>query len=135
MFPINSQKIGGTKTAARLYQRTQLNFLKMKTLSPLLLLYLFFLFSISRTPATEVALMPNILIAIADDQSYPHTEIYGFAEIQTPAFNYIAQNGVLFHNAFVAAPQCSPSRAAMLTGKNIWELEEAEPMLVIFQKI
>ena len=37
----------------------------------------------------------------------------------------MAQNGVLFHNAFVAAPQCSPSRAAMLTGKNIWELEEA----------
>ena len=98
----------------------------MKTLSPLLLLYLFFSFSISCTPATEVkALMPNILIAIADDQSYPHTEIYGFAEIQTPAFNYVAQNGVLFHNAFVAAPQCSPSRAAMLTGKNIWELEEA----------
>ena len=98
----------------------------MKTLSPLLLLYLFFSFSISCTPATEVkALMPNIIIAIADDQSYPHTEIYGFAEIQTPAFNYVAQNGVLFHNAFVAAPQCSPSRAAMLTGKNIWELEEA----------
>ena len=98
----------------------------MKTLSPLLLLYLFFSFSVSCTPAKEVkALMPNILIAIADDQSYPHTGIYGFAEIQTPAFDYVAQNGVLFHNAFVAAPQCSPSRAAMLTGKNIWELEEA----------
>ena len=68
---------------------------------------------------------PNILIAIADDQSYPHTGIYGFAETQTPGFDYVAKNGVLFHNAFVAAPQCSPSRAAILTGKNIWELEEA----------
>ena len=68
---------------------------------------------------------PNILIAIADDQSYPHTGIYGFAETQTPGFDFVAQNGVLFHNAFVAAPQCSPSRAAILTGKNIWELEEA----------
>ena len=68
---------------------------------------------------------PNILIAIADDQSYPHTGIYGFAETQTPGFDYVAQNGVLFHNAFVGAPQCSPSRAALLTGKNIWELEEA----------
>ena len=98
----------------------------MKTLSPFLFLCLFVPFSISCTPATEVkALMPNILIAIADDQSYPHAGIYGFAETQTPAFDYVAQNGVLFHNAFVAAPQCSPSRAAMLTGKNIWELEEA----------
>lgn len=68
---------------------------------------------------------PNILIAIADDHSYPHAGVYGFPEIQTPGFDYIAQNGVLFHNAFVAAPQCSPSRAAILTGKNIWELEEA----------
>ena len=68
---------------------------------------------------------PNILIAIADDQSYPHAGIYGFNEIQTPGFDYVAKNGVLFNNAFVAAPQCSPSRAAMLTGKNIWELEEA----------
>ena len=35
------------------------------------------------------------------------------------------ENGVLFNTAFVAAPGCSPSRAAMLTGKNIWHLEEA----------
>ena len=68
---------------------------------------------------------PNILIAIADDQSYPHTGIYGFPEINTPAFDYVAKNGILFNNAFVAAPGCSPSRAAILTGKNIWELEEA----------
>ena len=39
--------------------------------------------------------------------------------------DYVAKNGVLFNNAFVAAPGCSPSRAAILTGKNIWELEEA----------
>lgn len=77
------------------------------------------------TPAKEMKKLPNILIAIADDHSYPHTGIYGFAETQTPAFDFVAQNGVLFHNAFVAAPQCSPSRAAILTGKNIWELEEA----------
>ena len=68
---------------------------------------------------------PNILFAIADDQSYPHAGVYGFSQISTPGFDYVANSGVLFHNAFVAAPQCSPSRAAILTGKNIWELEEA----------
>lgn len=69
--------------------------------------------------------LPNILFAIADDQSYPHAGIYGFPEIATPGFDQVAKNGILFSNAFVAAPQCSPSRAAILTGKNIWQLEEA----------
>ena len=90
----------------------------------LLILILLPLLSCS-SPTKSKKKTPNILIAIADDQSYPHAGIYGFAETQTPGFDYVAKNGVLFHNAFVAAPQCSPSRAAILTGKNIWELEEA----------
>ncbi|UBM58696.1 sulfatase [Marinilongibacter aquaticus] len=73
----------------------------------------------------EVETRPNILFAIADDQSFPHTGIYGFSEISTPAFDQVAKSGILFNNAFVAAPQCSPSRASILTGKNIWQLEEA----------
>jgi uncharacterized sulfatase len=68
---------------------------------------------------------PNILFAIADDQSYPHTSIYGQKIFHTPAFDRVAANGILFNNAFVAAPQCSPSRAAILTGRQIWQLEEA----------
>ena len=67
----------------------------------------------------------NILFVIADDQSFPYTSIYGSSSVQTPVFDAIAKRGVLFNNAFCAAPQCSPSRAAILTGKNIWELEEA----------
>lgn len=68
---------------------------------------------------------PNILFAIADDQSYPYASAYGTKGISTPAFDQVANSGVLFHNAFVAAPQCSPSRAAILTGRNIWQIEEA----------
>jgi len=68
---------------------------------------------------------PNILFAIADDQSFPYASAYGTKGISTPAFDRVAQMGILFTNAFVAAPQCSPSRAAILTGKNIWQLEEA----------
>ena len=96
----------------------------MKYLS-LLSLILVTLILISCQRNNKSKTKPNILIAIADDQSYPHTGIYGFSEIKTPAFDYVARNGVLFNNAFVAAPGCSPSRAAMLTGKNIWQLEEA----------
>ena len=68
---------------------------------------------------------PNILFAIADDQSYPYASAYGTKGVSTPAFDEVAKRGVLFNNAFVGAPQCSPSRAAILTGKNIWQLEEA----------
>ncbi len=68
---------------------------------------------------------PNILFAISDDQSYPYTSAYGIKGLNTPAFERVAKSGIIFNNAFVAAPQSSPSRAAILTGKNIWQLEEA----------
>ncbi len=74
---------------------------------------------------------PNLLVAISDDQTWKHAGAYGCDFVKTPAFDRIANEGVLFNNAFCPAPQCSPARAAMLTGKNIWELEEAG---VLFSK-
>jgi len=68
---------------------------------------------------------PNILFAISDDQSYPHASAYGYKAIDTPAFGRVARQGVLFHNAFTASPGCSPSRAAILTGRYPWQLEHA----------
>ena len=68
---------------------------------------------------------PNILFAISDDQSWLHTGIGGCKYVNTPGFDRIAREGVLFTNAYSAAPHCSPSRAAILTGRHIWQLEEA----------
>lgn len=68
---------------------------------------------------------PNILIAISDDQSYPHASAYGSQMVRTPAFDRVAQSGALFTRALVASPGCSPSRAAFLTGKYPWQLESA----------
>ncbi|WP_372895849.1 sulfatase [Stieleria sp.] len=68
---------------------------------------------------------PNILIAISDDQSYPHASAYGDAAIRTPSFDRVAKAGVLFQNAFTPAPGCSPMRAAFLTGREIWQIREA----------
>lgn len=68
---------------------------------------------------------PNILFVISDDQSYPHASAYGSGFVETPAFDRIAKEGVLFRNAFVASPGCSPSRAAILAGRYPWQLEEA----------
>ncbi len=79
-------------------------------------------------PAAEVSASkrrPNILLAIADDQSYFHKGIYGGDFVKTSMFDKVAEQGILFSNCYCPAPQCSPSRAALLTGKNIWQLEEA----------
>ncbi|MGK7394248.1 MAG: sulfatase family protein [Candidatus Cyclobacteriaceae bacterium M3_2C_046] len=68
---------------------------------------------------------PNILFAISDDQSFPYASAYGDQTVNTPAFDKVASEGVLFTNAFVASPGCSPSRAAFLTGRYPWQIEQA----------
>ena len=78
-----------------------------------------------RVQTSEGQKRPNILFVISDDQSFPHASIYGDKVVNTPAFDRIAREGVLFTNAFAASPGCSPSRAALLTGRNCWQIEDA----------
>jgi N-sulfoglucosamine sulfohydrolase len=67
---------------------------------------------------------PNILFCLADDWSWPHASIAGEKVIQTPTFDRVAREGVLFPNAFVTAPSCTPSRGSIVTGQWHWRLEE-----------
>jgi len=67
---------------------------------------------------------PNVLFCIADDWSFPHAGIYGDRVVKTPHFDRIAREGTLFTRAFCAAPSCSPSRAAILTGQAPHRLAE-----------
>ncbi|QDU60147.1 Sulfatase [Planctomycetes bacterium Pan216] len=68
---------------------------------------------------------PNILLAISDDQSYPHASAYGDPVVKTPAFDRVAREGVLFTTCIAPSPGCSPSRAALLTGRYPWQIEHA----------
>lgn len=68
---------------------------------------------------------PNILIAIADDQSFPHAGVYGCPWVATPAFDRVAAEGILFNNCYTPNAKSAPSRACLLTGRNSWQLEEA----------
>ena len=77
---------------------------------------------------------PNILLAIADDWSWPYASYWGCPQLSTPSFDRVAREGMLCTCAFVAAPQCSPNRAALLTGRNIWQLQEAGTHASIFPK-
>jgi len=73
----------------------------------------------------EVPPAPNILLAIADDASFPHMSAYGTRWISTPAFDRVAREGLLFMKAYTPNAKCAPSRACILTGRNSWQLEEA----------
>ncbi len=75
------------------------------------------------TPATDKR--PNILIAVADDWSQGHSGAEGCSWVKTPAFDRIVRSGLLFTRAYTPNAKCSPSRAAMLTGRNPWQLGAA----------
>lgn len=68
---------------------------------------------------------PNILLAIADDWSYGHASVYGCSWVNTPGFDQVAREGLLFRNAYTPNAKCAPSRAIILTGRYSWQLEEA----------
>ncbi len=76
-------------------------------------------------PSARPKSRPNILIAISDDQSFAHTSALGCKTVQTPAFDRLAREGILFRNAFAASPGCSPCRASLLTGRHTWQIEQA----------
>ena len=71
-----------------------------------------------------VADRPNILFCLSDDQSWPHASAYGTKVVETPNFDRVAGEGVLFNHAYCASPSCTPSRSAILTGQQIWRLGE-----------
>ena len=75
-------------------------------------------------PGRDAKKRPNILFCLADDWSWPHASIAGDKVVRTPTFDRVAREGVLFENAFVSAPSCTPSRGAILTGQWHWRLEE-----------
>ncbi|HCK99275.1 MAG TPA: heparan N-sulfatase [Candidatus Marinimicrobia bacterium] len=76
-------------------------------------------------PGTSGTPPPNILFCVAEDVSYPHMSAYGCFWINTPGFDSVAKEGVLFSNAYTPNAKCAPSRACILTGRNSWQLEEA----------
>ncbi|MNJ95464.1 Choline-sulfatase [compost metagenome] len=67
---------------------------------------------------------PNILMIMSDNQSWNHVGSYGDKTVRTPNMDLIAKQGVRFTNAFCSSPSCTPARAGMLAGQDIWRLKE-----------
>jgi arylsulfatase A-like enzyme len=68
-------------------------------------------------PRGQAARKPNIILIVADDLGYGDLECYGHPRNKTPNLNTLAQEGVKFTDFHANGPMCSPTRAALLTGK------------------
>ncbi|WP_254509369.1 sulfatase family protein [Anatilimnocola floriformis] len=62
--------------------------------------------------------LPNIVLLLSDDHSYPYLSTYGSPNVKTPVLDKLAAEGMKFHRFFTGAPQCVPSRATLMTGRS-----------------
>ncbi|WP_223266444.1 sulfatase family protein [Gelidibacter gilvus] len=69
---------------------------------------------------------PNIVFIYTDDLGYGDLSSYGATEVSTPAIDALADEGILFTNAYATAATCTPSRYSLLTGDYAWRKKGTE---------
>lgn len=60
---------------------------------------------------------PNFVFVLADDMGSADLSCYGCPDIRTPNIDSLARRGVRFTRAYANAPECSPTRTALMTGR------------------
>ena len=66
---------------------------------------------------TAQAPRPNIIYIMTDDLGYADLSGYGRKDYKTPNLDRLASQGMKFTNAYAAAPVCTPTRTAFMTGR------------------
>ncbi|MDR3404143.1 MAG: sulfatase-like hydrolase/transferase [Chthoniobacter sp.] len=89
----------------------------MKQFLTLTALLLVSLADLGAAKAPNPASKPNIIVIVSDDQGAADAGCYGAKDLFTPSIDAIAARGVRFTQFYAGAPVCSPSRAALLTGR------------------
>lgn len=78
---------------------------------------LFLIFYQTVFSQTSVKSRPNVIVIMTDDQGSIDLNSYGATDLYTPNMDRLAREGVRFTQFYAGAPVCSPSRAALMTGK------------------
>ena len=61
---------------------------------------------------------PNVVLIMADDLGWKDLHCYGNDKLDTPNIDRLAEQGLFFTDAYSAAPVCTPTRAALMTGES-----------------
>ncbi len=72
---------------------------------------------VASAPATSAEL-PNIILAMADDQGWGDMAYMGHPVLKTPTFDEMARTALRFDRFYAAGPVCSPTRGSVLTGRH-----------------
>ena len=87
----------------------------LKFITPLFLLFVNV--SLLAAPQEKKETRPNVIVIMADDLGYGDLSCYGADSFKTPNIDKLASQGLRFTDAYAACAVCSPTRAAILTGK------------------
>tara|TARA_B110000444_G_C18822612_1_gene588554 strand:+ start:573 stop:2000 length:1428 start_codon:yes stop_codon:yes gene_type:complete len=82
------------------------------------LIFLLFFFLFSSCENMSKTELPNIILLMTDDQGWGQTGYYNHPVLKTPNLDEMAKNGLRLDRFYAGAPQCSPTRASVLTGRS-----------------